>query len=36
MRKLPPIMPGEILLEEFLKPMGIRQSGDRPATAPAR
>src|SRR2546426_12770546 len=25
MRKLPPIMPGEILLEEFLKPMGISQ-----------
>ena len=23
MRKLPPITPGEILLEEFLKPMGI-------------
>jgi addiction module HigA family antidote len=25
MRKLPPILPGEILLEEFLKPMGISQ-----------
>jgi addiction module HigA family antidote len=25
MRKLPPITPGEILLEEFLKPMGISQ-----------
>ena len=25
MRKLPPILPGELLLEEFLKPMGIRQ-----------
>src|SRR2546426_12533976 len=25
MRKLPPIMPGEILLEEFLKPMGLSQ-----------
>jgi len=24
-RKLPPIHPGEILIEEFLKPMGIRQ-----------
>jgi addiction module HigA family antidote len=24
-RKLPPITPGEILLEEFLKPMGISQ-----------
>lgn len=24
-RKLPPIHPGEILLEEFLKPMGISQ-----------
>jgi plasmid maintenance system antidote protein VapI len=23
--KLPPIHPGEILLEEFLKPMGISQ-----------
>jgi len=23
MRKLPPLTPGEILLEEFLKPMGI-------------
>jgi len=25
MRKLPPVIPGEILLEEFLKPMGISQ-----------
>jgi addiction module HigA family antidote len=25
MRKLPPIKPGELLLEEFLKPMGISQ-----------
>lgn len=25
MRKLTPIQPGEILLEEFLKPMGISQ-----------
>ena len=25
MRKLPPVLPGEILLEEFLKPMGISQ-----------
>ncbi len=25
MRKLPPITPGEILAEEFLKPMGISQ-----------
>ena len=25
MRKLPPITPGEILFEEFLKPMGISQ-----------
>lgn len=25
MRKLPPIHPGEILLEEFLKPKGISQ-----------
>lgn len=25
MRKLPPIIPGEILAEEFLKPMGISQ-----------
>ena len=25
MRKLPPVTPGEILLEEFLKPMGISQ-----------
>ena len=25
MGKLPPITPGEILLEEFLKPMGISQ-----------
>ncbi len=25
MRKLPPITPGEMLLEEFLKPMGISQ-----------
>jgi len=25
MHKLPPIPPGEILLEEFLKPMGISQ-----------
>lgn len=25
MRKLPPITPGELLLEEFLKPMGITQ-----------
>jgi addiction module HigA family antidote len=25
MRKLPPITPGELLLEEFLKPMGISQ-----------
>ena len=24
-RKLPPIHPGEILLEEFLKPMGLSQ-----------
>jgi addiction module HigA family antidote len=24
-RKLPPVHPGEILLEEFLKPMGISQ-----------
>ncbi len=24
-RKLPPIHPGEVLLEEFLKPMGISQ-----------
>ena len=24
-RKIPPIHPGEILLEEFLKPMGISQ-----------
>ena len=24
-RKLPPIHPGEILIEEFLKPMGISQ-----------
>ncbi len=24
-RKLPPIHPGEILMEEFLKPMGISQ-----------
>jgi plasmid maintenance system antidote protein VapI len=24
-QKLPPIHPGEILLEEFLKPMGISQ-----------
>ena len=24
-RKLPPIHPGEILLEEFLEPMGISQ-----------
>ncbi len=24
-KKLPPIHPGEILLEEFLKPMGISQ-----------
>ena len=25
MRDFPPIHPGEILLEEFLKPMGITQ-----------
>ena len=25
MRKLPPVTPGELLLEEFLKPMGITQ-----------
>jgi addiction module HigA family antidote len=25
MHKLPPVTPGEILLEEFLKPMGISQ-----------
>ena len=25
MRNLPPITPGELLLEEFLKPMGISQ-----------
>ncbi len=25
MRKLPPIHPGEVLLEEFLEPMGISQ-----------
>ena len=25
MRQLPPILPGEILLEEFLKPMAISQ-----------
>jgi len=25
MRKLPPITPGELLMEEFLKPMGISQ-----------
>ena len=25
MRKLPPITPGEMLLEEFLRPMGISQ-----------
>lgn len=25
MKKLPPITPGEILLEEFLKPMGLSQ-----------
>ncbi len=25
MRKLPPVTPGELLLEEFLKPMGISQ-----------
>ena len=25
MKKLPPITPGELLLEEFLKPMGISQ-----------
>lgn len=24
-RKIPPVQPGEILLEEFLKPMGISQ-----------
>ena len=24
-KKLPPIHPGEILIEEFLKPMGISQ-----------
>ena len=24
-RKLPPIHPGEILMEEFLEPMGISQ-----------
>ena len=24
-RKLPPVPPGEVLLEEFLKPMGISQ-----------
>ncbi len=24
-RKLPPVHPGEVLLEEFLKPMGISQ-----------
>ena len=27
MRKLKPVTPGELLLEEFLKPMGIRQYG---------
>ncbi len=25
MRKLKPVTPGELLLEEFLKPMGITQ-----------
>ena len=25
-RKLPPIHPGEVLLEEFLKPMGLSQN----------
>lgn len=25
MRKLPPVTPGELLMEEFLKPMGISQ-----------
>ena len=25
MRKLPPVIPGALLLEEFLKPMGISQ-----------
>jgi len=25
MKKMPPVHPGEILLEEFLKPMGISQ-----------
>jgi len=25
MRKLKPVMPGELLLEEFLKPMGLSQ-----------
>jgi len=30
-RKLPPVHPGEILLEEFLKPLGVSQYrlGDR-------
>jgi antitoxin HigA-1 len=26
MRKLPPIHPGEILLEEFMKPLGLSQN----------
>lgn len=36
-KKLPPIHPGEILLEEFLKPMGISQYRLAKATSvPAR
>jgi plasmid maintenance system antidote protein VapI len=34
MRKLKPVTPGEILLEEFLKPMGISQY--RPAKSDIR
>jgi plasmid maintenance system antidote protein VapI len=26
-KKIPPIHPGEILLEDFLEPLGISQSG---------
>ncbi len=26
MKRLPPVPPGEILLEEFMKPLGLRQN----------
>jgi hypothetical protein len=35
-KTLPDIHPGEILLEEFLKPMDISQNASRPQSSPHR